>query len=116
MPHLKYPTPDFDIKLHGARLQRARRLLDDPAALRLSSEYNQQHFWRKYGTSQSAGCRYEREGHQVPKPVRMLLLLETLGHVPEAQLIEIALLAERVDEIPGRGGIVLEAWDNRFFS
>ncbi|MBT0964245.1 hypothetical protein [Denitromonas iodatirespirans] len=96
MPHLKYPAPDFDIKLHGARLQRARRLLDDPAALRQASEYNQLHFWRKYGTSQSAGSRYEREG-QVPKPVRMLLLLEALGHVSEAQMIEVARLVERAE-------------------
>ncbi|WP_323003732.1 hypothetical protein [Denitromonas sp.] len=97
MPLPKYPTPDFDIKLHGARLQRARRLLDDPAALRQASEYNQLHFWRKYGTSQSAGSRYEREGHQVPKPVRMLLLLEALGHVSEAQMIEVARLVERAE-------------------
>ena len=95
MPESKAQAPEFDITPNAESVREARRLLGDLVSLRRKSNRNQQQFWRKYGAIQSAGSRYET-GRPLPTPVRMLLLLEGMGHVSEERMIEVARLVERI--------------------
>ncbi len=44
----------------------------NPAELRKSAGASQTEFWKKFGVSQSAGCRYE-SGRNMPTPLRVLM-------------------------------------------
>lgn len=46
---------------------------------------NQTCFWRRFGVTQSQGCRYEHGG-EIPLPVAILLLLYVDMHVSDPQL------------------------------
>lgn len=50
-------------------------------ALRRRLGLNQQQFWRRFGVTQSGGCRYEK-GRPMPLPVRTLV---TLAIAPEKE-------------------------------
>ena len=94
---VRYPEyPEYQVKISSANVRRVRRLLADIKTQRKRSGCNQRDFWRRFGLTQSGGSRYER-GRTLPRCVQILLALEALGDVEEAQMIEVARLIELVD-------------------
>jgi len=59
--------------------------IQNPRAIRLRLNLNQQEFWGQIGVTQSGGSRYE-SGRNMPKPVRELL---RLVHVDQIDLKKI---------------------------
>lgn len=57
--------------------------IPNPRDLRKKLGINQIDFWSKIGVTQSGGSRYE-SGRSMPKPVRELLRLVYVKHVPLA--------------------------------
>ena len=55
--------------------------IPNPRDLRKKLGINQLDFWSKIGVTQSGGSRYE-SGRSMPKPVRELLRLVYVKHVP----------------------------------
>lgn len=53
-----------------------RGIVIDPLDMRKAAGMNQQKFWNSLGVTQSGGSRYE-SGRGLPKPVRMLLALQS---------------------------------------
>lgn len=84
--------------LHVSNL---RRLLRDPQSLRKASGLNQTEFWRLFGVTQSAGSRFE-SGRTLGVPIQILMVLEALGHVDRAQLLEAVRLVEEMGVCPIR--------------
>lgn len=72
-------------------------MLRNPKALRTGSGLNQTDFWRKYGATQSAGSRYE-SGRPVGVPIQILMVLEALGQVDQAHLVEAVRLVEEAGQ------------------
>ena len=56
-------------------------------AARKKAGINQQDFWTRYGVTQSGGSRYE-SGRNMPKPLRMLMVLHKAGKVTDKDLAE----------------------------
>lgn len=56
--------------------KQTRIKIEDPVQIRITNGENQGKFWGRLGVTQSGGSRYE-SGRPVPKPVRMLIALET---------------------------------------
>lgn len=88
-------------RAHAPKLLRMRQLLRDPQSPRKASGLNQTEFWRMYGVTQSAGSRYE-SGRTLGVPSQILMVLEALGHVDRAQLVEAARLVEEMGVCPIR--------------
>lgn len=59
----------------------------DIGATRNKESLNQKDFWARYGVTQSGGSRYE-SGHNIPKPLAILLWLHRSGKVAEKDLSE----------------------------
>ncbi len=57
--------------------------IQNPRDLRKKLGLNQMDFWSQIGVTQSGGSRYE-SGRSMPKPVRELLRLVYIKHVPLA--------------------------------
>ena len=57
--------------------------IQNPRDIRKKLSLNQSDFWSKIGITQSGGSRYE-SGRSMSKPVRELLRLVYLEHVPRA--------------------------------
>lgn len=55
------------------------------ATYRHSMQLNQTAFWRLFGCTQSAGCRYE-SGREIPEPVVLLLILRAQGKITDDDL------------------------------
>jgi DNA-binding transcriptional regulator YiaG len=54
---------------------------------RVKEGLNQKDFWSRYGVTQSGGSRYE-SGHNIPKPLAILLHLHRSGKVTDKDLAE----------------------------
>ena len=74
------------------------RVISEPAIYRLACAQNQSDFWRRFGTTQSAGSRYETS-RAMPRPVQLLLALEIMGIVNHEDL---ARAGARLDKVPAR--------------
>ena len=82
----KDQAPDL---LTGTRKTAATHMVSDdfdPKAFRKALKLNRQDFWKKLGTTQSGGSRYETE-HRLPDPIR--LLMPIVYPVPDEYLIPI---------------------------
>lgn len=55
------------------------------ANYRHSMQLNQTAFWRRFGCTQSGGCRYE-SGREIPEPVVLLLILHAQGKITDDDL------------------------------
>jgi len=57
--------------------------------------HSQRGFWPLFGVTQAAGCRYERDGREVPTPVLMLVLGYGEGVISRAMLLDLKELVRR---------------------
>jgi DNA-binding transcriptional regulator YiaG len=74
--HFDYRTCEVNYLKPFSRIQ-------NPRDIRKKLGINQMDFWSKLGVTQSGGSRYE-SGRAMPKPVRELLRLVYVKHVPLA--------------------------------
>lgn len=57
--------------------------------------HSQRGFWPLFGVTQTAGCRYEKDGREVPTPVLMLVLGYGEGVISRAMLSDLRELVRR---------------------
>lgn len=57
--------------------------------------HSQRGFWPLFGVTQTAGCRYEKDGREVPTPVLMLVLGYGEGVISRAMLSDLKELVRR---------------------
>jgi DNA-binding transcriptional regulator YiaG len=69
-------------------MARKKRLdFSDIATVRQKENLNQKDFWARYGVTQSGGSRYE-SGHNMSKPLAILLWLHRSGKVTDKDLAD----------------------------
>jgi hypothetical protein len=73
--------------MSAAKLPKAKpsKAIADIRKHRLLLGANQMTFWKKYGTTQSGGSRYET-GRGLPNAVAMLIVLQEQGVLSDEQL------------------------------
>ena len=63
--------------------------------IRKRTGHSQRGFWPLFGVTQTAGCRYEKDGREVPTPVLMLVLGYGEGVISRAMLADLKELVRR---------------------
>lgn len=62
-------------------------------SIRLKTGMSQRGFWKMFGVSQSAGCRYESENRSIPGPVLMLVAGFDKGLITRSMLADLRVVA-----------------------